>query len=96
MNGMKYRNPSVYKQLIYEFFIIWDAQINTRFSIYKPIFAYMSSFLSQTNRCSRHLFEGSNGKLVFALRIFALRVVLEEQIKLINQGFPVCDIWLWK
>jgi hypothetical protein len=22
MNGMKYRNPSVYKQLIYEFFII--------------------------------------------------------------------------
>jgi hypothetical protein len=43
----KYSNPSVY-----EFLLIWDAQINIRFSIYEPIFAYMSYFLRQTDRCS--------------------------------------------
>jgi hypothetical protein len=48
-----YSNPLVFKQLVYEFSLIWDAQINTGFSIYEPIFAYMSYFLSQTDRYSR-------------------------------------------
>jgi hypothetical protein len=47
-----YSNPSVYKQLVYELSLVRDAQINTCFSICKPIFAYTSSFLSQTDRCS--------------------------------------------
>jgi hypothetical protein len=50
---MKYSNPSLYEQSVYEFSLIWDAQINTYFSIYEPIFAYTSSFLSQTDYCSR-------------------------------------------
>jgi hypothetical protein len=48
----KYSNPSVYEQSVYKFLLLRAAQINTYFSIYKPIFAYMSSFLSQTDRCS--------------------------------------------
>jgi hypothetical protein len=40
----------------------------------------MSSFLLHTDR---------NGKLIFVLRVFALRAVLEEQIKLKNQGISV-------
>jgi hypothetical protein len=69
--------------------LIRDAQINACFSIYEPIFAYMSSFLSQTDFCSRRLFSGSNGKLIFVLRVFALRAVLEDLIKLVNRGIPV-------
>jgi hypothetical protein len=49
----EYSNPSVYEQSVYEFSLIRDAQINTCFSIYEPIFAHTSSFLSQTDRCSR-------------------------------------------
>jgi hypothetical protein len=48
-----YSNPSANEQSVYEFSVIWEAQINTCFSIYEPIFAKMSSFLSQTDRCSR-------------------------------------------
>jgi hypothetical protein len=48
----KYSNASVYEQSVYEFSLIRDAQINTCFSIYEPIFAYTSSVLSQTDRCS--------------------------------------------
>jgi hypothetical protein len=59
------------------------------FSIYEPIFAYTSSFLLQTDRCSRRLFSGSNGKLIFVLRVFALRAVLKEGIKLINRRITV-------
>jgi hypothetical protein len=61
------------------------------FSIYEPIFAYTSSFLSQTDHCSRHLFLGSNGKLIFVLRIFALRTFVEDRIKLVNRGMAVFD-----
>jgi hypothetical protein len=82
--AMKYSNPSVY-----EFSLKRDAQINTCFSIYEPIFTYTSSFLSQTDRCSRRLFSGSNGKLIVVLRVFVLRAVLEERIKLVNRGIPV-------
>jgi hypothetical protein len=32
---------------------------------------------------------GSNGKLIFVLQVFALQAVLEEQIKLVNQGITV-------
>jgi hypothetical protein len=45
---VEYSNPSVYEQSVYEF----SAQINTCFSIYKPIFANTSSFRSQTDRYS--------------------------------------------
>jgi hypothetical protein len=45
----KYSNPLVCEHSAYEFSLIWDAQINTCFSIYEPIFAYMSSFLLQTS-----------------------------------------------
>jgi hypothetical protein len=39
---------------------------------------------------NRSLFPaGSNGKLIFVLRVFALRAVLEERIKLINRGITV-------
>jgi hypothetical protein len=68
----KYSNPSIYEQSVYEFSLVRDAQINTCFSIYEQIFAYTSSFLSQTDRCSRRLFSGNNGKLIFVLRVFAL------------------------
>jgi hypothetical protein len=51
--SFEYSNPSVYKQSVYEFSLVQDAQINTCFSIYEPIFAYTSSFLSQTDLCSR-------------------------------------------
>jgi hypothetical protein len=98
----EYSNPSVYEQSVYEFTLIRDAQINM-FSIYEPIFACTSSFLSQTDRCSRRLFSGSNRKLIFVSRLFALRVVLEERIKLVNRGISVthydeiclatCFIW---
>jgi hypothetical protein len=79
----KYRNPSVY-----EFPLIRDAQINTCFSIYEPILANTSSFLSQTDRCFRRLFSGSNGKLIFVLRVFALREVWDDRLKLANRGIP--------
>jgi hypothetical protein len=85
----KYSNPSVYEQSVYEFSLIRDAHINTCFSICEPFFACMSSFLSQADRCSRSLFSGSNGKLIFVLRVFALRAVLEDRIKLVNRGIPV-------
>jgi hypothetical protein len=49
----------------------------------------MRSFFSQTDRCSRLLFSGSNGELIFVLRVFALRGVLEERIKLVIRGIPV-------
>jgi hypothetical protein len=65
--SFNYSNPSVYEQLVYEFLLMQDAQINTCFSIYDPIFAYTSSFLSQTDRCYLRLFSGSNGKLIFVL-----------------------------
>jgi hypothetical protein len=45
--GTNYSNPSVYEQSVYDFSLIRDAQINTCFSIYEPIFACTSSFLSQ-------------------------------------------------
>jgi hypothetical protein len=59
------------------------------FSIYEPIFAYMNSFLSQTNRCSRR---EVTGNYFFVARIFALRAVLEERIKLVNRGITVFDL----
>jgi hypothetical protein len=38
----------------------------------------------------RSLFpSGSNGKLIFVLRVFALRAVLEKRIKHLNRGIPV-------
>jgi ABC-type phosphate/phosphonate transport system permease subunit len=84
-----YSNPSVYKQSVYEFSLIRDAQIYTCFSIYEPIFTCMSSFLLQTDHCSQCLFSGNNGKLIFVLQVFALRAVWEERIKLLNRGIPV-------
>jgi hypothetical protein len=84
-----YSNPSVYEQSVYKFSLIQDAQINTYFSIYEPIFAYMSSFLSQTDHCSQLLFSGSNGELIFALQVFALRAVFEERIKLVSRRITV-------
>jgi hypothetical protein len=36
---------------------------------------------------------GSNGKLVFVLRVFALRAVLEDRIKLVNRGVPVFSLF---
>jgi hypothetical protein len=48
-----YSNFSVYEQSVYEFSLVRDAQINTCFPIYEPVFACTSSFLSQTDRCSR-------------------------------------------
>jgi hypothetical protein len=36
-----------------------------------------------------HLFLGSNEKLVFVLRVFTLRAVLEERIKFVNQAITV-------
>jgi hypothetical protein len=68
----KYKNLLENEQSVYKFLWKQDAQINTCFSIYGPILDYTSSFLSQTNRCSRRLFSGSNGKLIFVLRVFAL------------------------
>jgi hypothetical protein len=48
-----YSNLSVFEQSVYKFSLIRDAQINTFFfSIYEPIFAYTSSFLSQMDRYS--------------------------------------------
>jgi hypothetical protein len=82
-----YSNPSVYEQSVYEFSLLWDAQINACFLIYEPVSAYTSSFLSQTDRSQ--CFSGSNGKLLFILRVFASWAVLEEWIKLVNQGIPV-------
>jgi hypothetical protein len=39
---------------------------------------------------NRSLFRsGSNEKLIFVLRVFALRAVLEERIKLVNRGITV-------
>jgi hypothetical protein len=66
-----------------------DVQINTCFSIYEPVFAYMGSFFLQTDCCSWHLFSGSNGKLILVLRVFAKWAVLEEWIKLVNRGITV-------
>jgi hypothetical protein len=80
-----YSNPSVYEQSVYEFSLIWDAQINTCFSVYEPIFAYASFFLLQTECCSWRLF----WKLIFLLQVFALQAVLKEGIKLIHRGIPV-------
>jgi hypothetical protein len=51
--NVMYSNPLVYEQSAYEFSQIWDAQINTFFSIYESIFVKTSSFLSQTN-CYSH------------------------------------------
>jgi hypothetical protein len=82
-------NPSIYEQSVYEFSIIWDAQINTCFSICEPILVYMSSFLLQTNHFYRLLFSGSNGKLIFVLWVFALLAVLDERIKLVNWRITV-------
>jgi hypothetical protein len=57
MDVKKYSNSSVYEQSVYLFSLKRDAQTNTCFFlIYEPIFAYTSSFLSQTDRCSQHLF----------------------------------------
>jgi hypothetical protein len=64
-------------------------EMHTCFPIYEPIFAYTSSFLSQTDRCSRRLFSGSNGKLIFVVWVFTLQAVLEERIKLVNQRITV-------
>jgi hypothetical protein len=45
---------------------------------------------------NRSLFpSGSNGKLIFVLRVFALRAVLEERIKLVNRGITVLDLQLY-
>jgi hypothetical protein len=71
--------PSVYEQSVYDFSRIRDAQINTCFSIYEPIFAYTSFFLSQTDRCSRREVMGN----------LRLRVVLEERLQLENRGITV-------
>jgi hypothetical protein len=39
---------------------------------------------------NRSLFpSGSNGKLIFALRVFALRAILDKRIKLVNRGINV-------
>jgi hypothetical protein len=84
-----YSNPSVSEQEVYAFSLIRDAQTNNWFSIYELIFSYTSSFLSQTDRCPRRLFSGSYGKLVFVLRVFALRAALVERFKLVNRGITV-------
>jgi hypothetical protein len=70
----------------------------TSFRLYKmhklilPVFQFSSQF-SQYGLlpvANRSLFpSGSNGKLIFILRIFALRALLEERIQLVNRGIPV-------
>jgi hypothetical protein len=47
--ALQYRNPSVFEQLVHAFSLIRDAQINTCFSIYEPIFAY-TKLLPLANR----------------------------------------------
>jgi hypothetical protein len=87
--GFKYSNPSVYEQSVHEFSLIRDAQINTCFSIYEPIFYELLPL------ANRSLFpSGSNGKFIFVLRVFALRAVLEERIKLVNREITVQNMLL--
>jgi hypothetical protein len=79
-----YSNSSVYEQSVCEFSLTRDAQINTCFPIYKPIF---TEFLPLANRSL--IPSGSIGKFTFVLWVFALWSVLEEQIKLVNRGITV-------
>jgi hypothetical protein len=80
-----YSKPSENEQSVYEFSLVWDAQINTCFSICEPIFTFWAS--------SSHklivVLGASSRKLIFVLRVFALRAVLEERIKLVHQGITV-------
>jgi hypothetical protein len=70
----KYSNPSVYEQSVYLFFSL---RANFRLCELLPL-------------ANRSLFpSGSNGKLIFVLRIFALRAVLEDRIKIVNRMITV-------
>jgi hypothetical protein len=77
----KYSNPSVYEQLVYEFSLVWDAQINAWFFNLQAIRAPSSRKLI--------VIPDVNGKLIFVLQVFASQAVLEERIKLINQGITI-------
>jgi hypothetical protein len=83
---LKYGNPSVYEQSVYEFSLIRYAQINTFFFNLRANFR-LYELLPLANRSL--LPSGSNGKLIFVLRVFAVRAVLEERIKLVNRGITV-------
>jgi hypothetical protein len=80
-----YSNPSVYEQSVYEFSLVRDAQINTSFSIYEPIFA----FRAPSSHKPIVVPGASSRKLIFVLRVFVLLAVLEERIKLVNRGIAV-------
>jgi hypothetical protein len=57
-----------------------------------PIFQFTSKFRKYEllPLANRSLFpSGSNGKLIFVLRVFALRAVFEERIKLVHWGITV-------
>jgi hypothetical protein len=88
---LMYSNPSVYEQSVYEFLLIRDAQINIYlFFSSRANFRIYDELLPLANRS---LFpSGSNGKLIFVLRVFALRAVLEERIKLVNRGITVFNL----
>jgi hypothetical protein len=73
---------------ITSFRFIRDAQINKK----KLLFNLRANFFKYELLpfANRSLFSsGSNGKLIFVLRVFALRAVLEELIKLVNRGITV-------
>jgi hypothetical protein len=80
-----YSNPSVYQQLVYEFLLIRDGKL-------LPVFQISSQFLFIRAPSSHKPIVvpgASSRKLIFVLRVFALRVVLEERIKLVNRGITV-------
>jgi hypothetical protein len=81
----EYSNLSVYEQSVHEFSLVRDAQINTCF-----FFQFTSRLYELLPLSNRSLFpSASNGKLIFVLRVFALRAVLEGRIKLLNRGITV-------
>jgi hypothetical protein len=92
-----YRNPSVYEKSVYEFSLIRDAQINTCFFFNLQANFRLYELLPLANR---PLFpSGSNRKLIFVLRVSALRAVSEERIKLENRWIIVLiaeELWYQK
>jgi hypothetical protein len=59
-NIRNYSNALIYEQSVCQFLLVWLAQINASFSVYRPVFTYMNSLLSKTN-CSRCLLLAATG-----------------------------------
>jgi hypothetical protein len=63
----------------------------------KPVFKFTIQFSLIRAPASRKPIvvpSGSNGKSIFVLRVFALRAVFEEPIKLVNRGITVTP-WIY-